>query len=59
VLAGARGSRQLRMRMALLRFAQLGFGTILGKELPDIPPHDLVTAGLNRLLKDAAAFPSE
>ena len=29
--------------MPLLRFAQLGFGTILGKEFPDIPPHDLVT----------------
>jgi hypothetical protein len=29
--------------LGLLRFAQLGFSTILGKEFPDIPPHDLVT----------------
>ena len=26
-----------------MRFAELGFGTILGKEFSDIPPHDLVT----------------
>lgn len=26
-----------------MSFAQLGFGTILGKEFPNIPAHDLVT----------------
>lgn len=30
-------------RLGLLRFAQFGFGAILGKEFPDIPAHDLVT----------------
>ena len=32
-------------RLGLLRFAPLGFGTILGKEFPNIPPHNLVTGG--------------
>lgn len=43
VLEYVRSSPNSETQLGLLRFAQFGFGAILGKEFPDIPPHDLVT----------------